>query len=352
MKKQTVYVGLSGGVDSSIAAALLLAAGYQVVGVFIKVWQPDFLVCNWEQERVAAMRVAAQLGIPFLTFDATETYKKTVADYFIASYQKGITPNPDIYCNKEVKFGVFQKFALAKGADYIATGHYARIDYLNQNPVLLRGVDTNKDQSYFLWSLNADQLKQTLFPIGHLYKSQVRKLAKKYRLPTADKKDSQGICFLGAVDIPDFLAHYSKLTNGVIKNQTGETIGTHHGALVYTIGQRHGLTITNKKYSGAIFYVVAKNISTNTLLVDTKKPKITSSNIIKLYDCLFREILKPGDKLQMQTHYRQKPTAVTILERQLSACQLLPLQTTETPAPGQSCVLYRGEVCVGGGIIC
>ncbi|HMA78461.1 MAG TPA: tRNA 2-thiouridine(34) synthase MnmA, partial [Candidatus Paceibacterota bacterium] len=205
---KTVFVGLSGGVDSSVAAARLKKQGYRVVGVFIKVWHPDWLVCNWEQERLDAMRVAAHLEIPFLTCDAEQAYKDDVATYFIEEYRTGRTPNPDVMCNQQVKFGRFLEFARAQGADYIATGHYVQRVDTEAGIELHRGVDTGKDQSYFLWSLTANQLEQSLFPVGSSTKAEIRTEAETLQLPVAAKKDSQGICFLGQVDIPEFLSHY------------------------------------------------------------------------------------------------------------------------------------------------
>ena len=208
--KKTVFVGVSGGVDSSVAAAKLLDQGYNVVGVFIRTWTPDFIDCTWREERRDAMRVCAHLNIPFLECDAEDAYKKGVADYMINEYRKGNTPNPDVMCNREVKFGVFWNFAKENGADYIATGHYAQnnFDIKNNNFNLVKGVDPSKDQSYFLWTLTQDDLSHTLFPVGYLPKTEVRVLAKKYNLPTAVKKDSQGVCFLGPLDMKDFLKHY------------------------------------------------------------------------------------------------------------------------------------------------
>jgi len=351
LAKKTVYVGLSGGVDSSVAAALLLEQGYHVVGVFIKVWHPDFMVCNWEQERVDAMRVAAHLGIPFLTCDAEAVYRDAVANYFIESYRNGLTPNPDVLCNKEVKFGVFFDFARAQGADYVATGHYAQVEHSGNNPILKRGVDNTKDQSYFLWTLSPQQLQHTLFPVGHLPKSTVRDLAKKFNLPTASKKDSQGICFLGHVDIPDFLSHYINLEPGKVLLNDSTVIGEHKGALVYTIGQRHGFTITNKAQAGKIFYVVQKNLADNTLVVDQAFPQTTLGNEITLYNCIWREQIVSGDTLEAQTRYRQTPFKVVVQSISNNHCAVSPVNATETPAIGQSCVLYKGEVCIGGGII-
>jgi tRNA-specific 2-thiouridylase len=351
MKKQTVFVGLSGGVDSSVSAALLMEQKYNVVGVFIKVWHPEFMVCNWEQERVDAMRVAAYLGIPFLTCDAEATYKQAVADYFIESYQRGHTPNPDVLCNKEVKFGAFLDFAKAQGADFIATGHYAQVEHHKNSAVLRRGVDAIKDQSYFLWSLTTDQLAHTLFPIGHLPKSTVRDLARTYGLPTATKRDSQGICFLGHVDIPNFLSHYVPLKQGIVVDTHGNEIGVHQGALVYTIGQRHGFTVTNSDYAGVVLYVCDKDITTNTLVVDSQRPTIHTGNQLVLSHVVLREPIQPGDTLEAQTRYRQTPftTVVTQHEGGTLTCRIE--TPNDMPAVGQSCVLYRDDVCIGGGII-
>nr|MCU0678573.1 tRNA 2-thiouridine(34) synthase MnmA [Candidatus Paceibacterota bacterium] len=191
---KTVFVGLSGGVDSSVAALRLKNQGHNVVGVFIKVWHPDWLVCNWEQERLDAMRVAAHLGIPFLTCDAEAAYRDEVATYFIESYKAGLTPNPDVLCNEKVKFGAFLRFALEKGADYVATGHYAQKGSGDEGETeLWRGIDTSKDQSYFLWSLSREQLSRVLFPVGDTNKIDLRKEAEAALLPTAQKKDSQGV---------------------------------------------------------------------------------------------------------------------------------------------------------------
>ena len=258
-KKKKVFVGMSGGVDSSVSVALLKVAtpnnfsklfgrptpegfsGYEVVGVFIKVWQADFLPCTWREERREAMRAAAHLGIPLITLDLEKEYKDEVVDYMIREYSMGRVPNPDVMCNKHVKFGAFLEFAKKNGADFIATGHYARIQSshhtLPPKPYsLLMGVDAEKDQSYFLWTLTQDQLAHTLFPVGHLQKSEVRDLAKEFGLPNAEKKDSQGLCFMGAVDMADFLKHYLKTEVGNVLDKDGNIIGTHQGAILYTIG--------------------------------------------------------------------------------------------------------------------
>ncbi len=342
-----VFVGLSGGVDSSVAAKRLIDAGYNVVGVFIKVWHPDFFVCNWEQERLDAMRVAAKLGIPFLTCDAEATYRDAVAHYFIESYRAGKTPNPDVMCNKEVKFGAFMNFAKAHGADYIATGHYAQ----HINDTLVRGIDTGKDQSYFLWTLTPEQLSYTLLPVGNSLKDDIRAEAAAAGLITAEKKDSQGICFLGHVDIPDFLSHYMTLISGDVITTDGMVIGTHRGAFVYTIGQRHGFTLTNKDSNRAPHYVIAKDISANTITVSTTAPKEAVRRTILLSSVVLRQSVTTGQVYTAQSRYRQTPFSITIMAVTADTLELQIESETEAVAPGQSCVLYDADVCIGGGMI-
>jgi tRNA-uridine 2-sulfurtransferase len=351
MNGKTVFVGLSGGVDSSVAALRLIKSGYNVVGVFIKVWHPDFLVCNWEQERLDAMRVAAHLDIPFLTCDAEAAYRDEVAYYFINEYIKGNTPNPDIMCNKHVKFGTFLKFAKSKGADYIATGHYAQKITSEGDAQLHRGLDKNKDQSYFLYSLSKEQLSYTLLPVGNTTKDIIRKEATKAGIPTATKKDSQGVCFLGHIDIKDFLSHYTDLSPGNVLSESGEVIGQHDGALIYTIGQRHGFSIDTKSASRSTFYVTRKNLTTNTITVSEIKPKTHISKEILLTSTIVRDKIFVGETYEAQTRYRQKPFLVKVTSIAFDNITLEALETTEAPAIGQSCVLYKGLHCLGGGII-
>ncbi len=349
---QTVFVGLSGGVDSSVAALRLKKAGYNVVGVFIKVWHPDFLQCNWEQERLDAMRVAAKLDIPFLTCDAEQAYKDDVADYFISQYQAGYTPNPDVMCNKHVKFGAFLKFALEQGADFVATGHYAQKHEKEGRYSLLRGVDTNKDQSYFLWTLTQQQFSQVLLPVGDTEKSVIRDEAKKAGLITAAKKDSQGICFLGQVDIPEFLSHYTELKEGAVLDENGVVIGSHAGALVYTVGQRHGFTLTNDDPKRPPLYVVLRNIEQNTITVSAQKPvqQQASALVLNQTNYIAWEP-KVGTTIEVQTRYRQKPSVCEITDVSEQKLQLRFKENGEAVSAGQSCVLYDGTRCVGGGII-
>jgi tRNA-specific 2-thiouridylase len=350
-KPQTVYVGLSGGVDSSVAALRLKKQGYNVVGVFIKVWHPDFMVCNWEAERLDAMRVASHLDIPFLTCDAEAAYRDEVAHYFIGEYKAGRTPNPDVLCNKEVKFGAFMRFAKERGADFIATGHYVKRAQTEKGIELHRGIDGNKDQSYFLWSLTQDQLDFALFPVGDTEKGYIRDEAAKAGIPTATKKDSQGVCFLGHIDIPEFLSHYIDLKPGDVLSEEGTVIGTHQGALVYTLGQRHGFTLNNKDTARKHHYIVARDVDKNTLTVSEKRNITKQNETVTLTNTTVRSPLSIGDTIEAQFRYRQAPFKVTIISQDNDTLTLSVLEPTEQPAAGQSCVLYRGSHCIGGGIL-
>lgn len=348
-----VFVGMSGGVDSSVSALLLRDAGYEVVGVFIKVWQADFLPCSWRDERRDAMRAAAHLSIPFLTLDLEKEYKEEVVDYMIGEYERGRIPNPDVMCNKYVKFGAFLEFAKAHGADHIATGHYARIDRDNGKPRLLKGVDAEKDQSYFLWTLSEEVLTSILFPIGHLEKSEVRRIAKENGLPNAEKKDSQGLCFMGPIDMEDFLKHYIKTVKGRVVNEKGEEIGEHDGATLYTIGQRHGFRVTSVTPNDRPYFVIAKDISANTITVahnDTSRAQEDTKEFM-LEDAIFRNLDGRGPhKLDIRIRYRGE-----LLHSTLITEGGVWKVTTESPvldiASGQSAVFYLADTCVGGGVI-
>jgi len=298
--KARVFVGMSGGVDSSVSAALLKKAGYDVIGVFMKVWQPDFLPCTWRDERLDAMRVAATLGIPLLTWDFEKEYKEGVADYMIREYKAGRTPNPDVMCNREVKFGAFFRRAMKEGADFVATGHYAQVGYDKKSGVyaMLKGVDDAKDQSYFLWTLGQAQLSKTFFPIGGYKKSNVRVLAKKFALPVAEKKDSQGLCFVGKLDMKDFLARYIEEKEGNVVNEKGEIIGTHRGAYFYTLGERHGFTVTKKSANDMPYYIVAKDLDKNTITVahQTRKALECATKELHASQINFCTGIVPGTK--------------------------------------------------------
>ncbi len=352
-EKPKVFVGVSGGVDSSVALALL-QKDYDVTGVFLKVWHPEWLPCDWKEERRSAMRVCATLGVPFLTLNCEDEYKKEVADYMIREYSEGRVPNPDIFCNKYVKFGVFLKKALEMGAGFVATGHYARVEKRDGTYLLLEGVDEDKDQSYFLYTLTQEQLSHTLFPVGHLKKPEVRKYAEKFNLPTATKKDSQGICFLGEIDMQEFLSHYIDKKPGDVLNAEGEVIGLHTGAVFYTIGQRHGFEITKKTPSDPRFFVVSKDISKNTITVagkDEKHPDMHSTQEIFLNDIHF---VSPKENLpltcEVRIRYRQERQTCEV--RKTNAGYSIVFSVPQSGvAVGQSAVLYRDDICLGGGII-
>jgi tRNA-specific 2-thiouridylase len=348
---ETVCVGLSGGVDSSVVAVRLIEQGYNVIGVFIKTWQPDFLVCNWEQERLDAMRVAAHLGIPFYTCDAEETYKQDVADYMIREYTAGRTPNPDVMCNKFVKFGAFLTYAIEHGATKVATGHYARVTENNGQYQLHRGVDIHKDQSYFLWTLTQTQLSHTLFPVGDTAKRAIRTEAETAGLLTYAKSDSQGICFLGQVDIQEFLSHYIQTTQGHVLDETGKCIGTHEGALFYTMGQRHGFVIDIVGVASLPHYVVDKNLLDNTITVSTKQKQINGQRI-SLTDINLIGHENSTFTCEAQFRYRQKPFHVEVTCTEEGHGMLTVLTPDiELPSVGQSCVFYLHDICLGGGII-
>jgi tRNA-uridine 2-sulfurtransferase len=350
-RSKTIFVGLSGGVDSSVAALRLLRAGYNVVGVFIKVWHPEWLVCNWEQERLDAMRVAAKLGIPFLTCDAEAAYRDEVARYFIDEYKAGRTPNPDVMCNKYVKFGAFLEFAKTHGADFVATGHYAQRIDIDGRPVMHRGTDQNKDQTYFLWTLTNEQLAETLFPVGDSPKEVIRAEAAAAGLLTAEKRDSQGICFLGHIDIKEFMSHYVELTEGDVLNASGEIIGAHDGALIYTLGQRHGFTLHTAQPNTAPQFVIARDITKNTITVATEMGVASTTDALVLESHNLTKVLDVGDKVSYQIRYRQKPRTGSITHITNGTLAIAPDEPSEKAAAGQSCVLYEGTRCIGGGII-
>lgn len=338
-----VFVGMSGGVDSSVTAALLKEQGYDVTGVYMKNWSQDLpgFTCPWKEDFQDAKRVAVQLGIDFKMYDFETEYRQKVVDYMVGEYKAGRTPNPDIVCNQEVKFKLFLEAALEAGADMIATGHYARIT----DGQLLKGLDDNKDQSYFLYRVTEDALRKSLMPIGELSKPEVRKIATKLQLVTAEKKDSQGICFVGKVGIKEFLLHeLGPQLGGPIIDQNGTTIGEHDGAIFYTIGQRHGLNVGG----GLPYYVSRKDIKTNTVYVTTnlddaslwsKEVKLEASHWIN-------RAPKTGKDYRVRLRYHGPLVGCTIAEDTLT------LKNEQRGlAAGQSAVLYDGDHVLGGGII-
>ncbi len=344
-----VFVGLSGGVDSSVAALLLQKEGYEVVGVHLRCWNQGG--CD-EKEAEDARRVAGVLGIPFYVFNLEKEYKEAVVDYMIDGYRRGLTPNPDVMCNKEVKFGLFLKRALELGADYVATGHYVYRTETADGTQLWAAKDKNKDQSYFLWTLTPDQLRHSLFPLGRLTKPQVRKIAAKNKLPTAAKKDSQGICFLGQVSLDDFLGAYLPERAGAVVNAKGERIGSHRGVQFYTVGQRHGLAIPGQKP----YYIAGKNADSNEItVVEEAGDPIALSKELELVDVNFIDrnyAEKEKFSALVRTRYRQELRPAEI-EKKEGGTVLVFDSPQSFIAPGQSAVFYtaRGKMIGGGTIV-
>lgn len=360
-RSQKVFIGLSGGVDSAVSAALLKMRGCDVTGVFIKAWTPEGYPCTWKEDRRSAMRVAAVLDIPFITLNLEKEYKKEVVDYMIAEYKSGRTPNPDIMCNREIKFGHFLEFALRNGADFIATGHYARNPtsdvWFAQHPMLgyklLEGKDKNKDQSYFLWTLTQKQLKHILFPIGHLQKLEVRRLAKKFDLPQAARKDSQGLCFLGKIDMKKFLSRYIPQNRGDVLDEKGKVVGYHDGALFFTIGERHGFNITQKTDREVPSYVVKKDIDKNTLTVTcqiTPQTGLVQWSSLYFLSWVFGKMPNLNNKYSCRIRYRQEKIGCRI-KKGGGKIKIIFDKPQRAVSTGQSLVLYDGEICLGGGII-
>ncbi len=339
-----VFVGMSGGVDSSVAAALLVEQGHDVTGVYMKNWSEDLpgMHCPWADDVADAKRVAVGLGIDFRVFDFQKEYKQNVVDYMIREYQAGRTPNPDVMCNQEVKFKVFLEACLKEGADYIATGHYARTD----GGHLLRARDDNKDQTYFLYRVTSEALAKTIFPLGDFTKAEVREMAKDRGLWTASKKESMGICFVGQVGIREFLSECVETSPGdIIDKQTGLAVGKHDGAIFYTIGQRHGLNVGG----GLPYYVVGKDMEKNEVYVSRS---IDDDQLwrrtVQLTDIHWiNQPLADGDNIQVRLRHRG-----ALIDAVYNEAGLLNLKSAERAvAPGQSAVLYDGETCLGGGII-
>jgi tRNA-specific 2-thiouridylase len=346
-KGKKVFVGMSGGVDSSVAASFLVEEGYDVTGVFIKVWQPDFIECTWKEDRLDAMRVASHLGIPFVTLDLEKEYKQGVIDYMIEEYRIGRTPNPDVMCNREVKFGAFWRWAKAQGADYVATGHYAITD----NAHLIVSKDENKDQTYFLWTLTKDDLEHVLFPIGHLEKETVRKEAQSRGLSTSAKKDSQGLCFVGTVDVKTLLKEYIDEKRGDVENEQGDIIGRHDGVMFYTIGERHGFIITEKGTDDSPYYVIGKNLDRNILVVSHTKPDTKKAERIQLERVSFiNEKPENGKVYEARGRYRA-PLAQVKMYAQGGEWEAETVSGELVFTSGQSLVLYDETQCLGGGIM-
>lgn len=356
--KKRILVGMSGGVDSSLSAALLVEQGHEVVGGFIKNWSDSKDLwtgeCQWRGERRDALRVAAKLGIPLLTFDFEEQYRARVLDRLFQGYEKGETPNPDVLCNEEIKFGLFFEQAMKLGFDAVATGHYAQVRHdADGSAHLLKGLDEQKDQSYFLYRVSQVALRKTYFPVGHLKKTDVRVLAARHELPTAQKPDSQGICFVGKLNFHEFLRKRLPPSPGEIVTLEGEVLGQHDGLDAYTIGQRQGLKVSHDQ---AIWYVAAKDRQKNQVIVVPERthPK------------LFTETARVGDlhwtslcpvelgqscSVEVAIRYRQEPMRALLTLVDPATVTLRFAEAVWALAPGQSAVFYQGTECLGGGIL-
>ncbi len=355
MKEQpSVLVGMSGGVDSSVSAALLKQQGFEVIGGFIKNWSDSKDLwtgeCQWRGERRDAMRVAAKLGIPLLTFDFEEAYRDRVVRELFRGYEAGETPNPDVLCNEAIKFGLFLDEAKKLGVDYVAMGHYAQIHREDGIAHLVRGLDPDKDQSYFLYRVPQSALAMTQFPIGHLRKPEVRELARQFDLPVAEKPDSQGICFIGKLDMREFLRKKIPSKPGEIIDQDGKLIGHHEGLDQYTIGQRQGIEVA----SGHAWYVAKKDVETNRLIVvpSADHPLLFACEAV-VHDLHWTRGVPPvaSCEVEVQVRYRQTPSKATLSLEGDDRIRLVFHEPVKAVAPGQSAVIYQNDECLGGGVI-
>lgn len=336
-----VFLGMSGGVDSAVSAYLLREAGHEVVGVYMKNWSKNLpgMKCPWAEDLADAKRTAVKLGLDFRVFDFENEYKQKVVDYMITEYQKGKTPNPDIMCNQEIKFKLFAETAFEQGAEMIATGHYARTDGVN----LLRAIDDNKDQTYFLYRIAADVIPKTIFPVGEMTKPEVKALAEKIGLSVAHKSESMGVCFVGEANMKDFLSEFIETKPGEIREKESEKLlGYHDGAIFYTLGQRHGLGLK----TGLPYYVVDKDMDKNIVYVSQNLNSLALWNKeIELKDIIIRG---EHDLTQLQARIRHRAPLVSA---ELEGSKLIFEDEQKSLTPGQSVVLYSGDICIGGGII-
>ena len=345
---KTIYVGMSGGVDSSVAAALLKRQGHNVVGVYMKNWTQDVagVACPWRQDLADARAAAAVIDIPFKVFDFQAEYKQHVVDVMIAEYRVGRTPNPDVLCNQEIKFNLFMRSALADGADLIATGHYAQVE----DGHLLMAKDTAKDQTYFLYRVSSPALKQTLFPLAGLTKPEVRQLAAQFNLPTAKKPDSQGICFVGEVGLRDFLRQYLPAQPGpIIDLASGRKLGEHQGAIFYTTGQRHGLGLGG----GDPYFVTSKDITENKVYVTTNpNDLVLSSDAFTIADTNWIDTAPdPKQTYKLRSRHRAELIECRVSQKEPGIYDVILAKPERAITSGQSAVIYDGPLVLGGGIV-
>lgn len=351
-----VLVAMSGGVDSSVAAALMVRAGHRVSGAYMKNWINEENVigdCPWQQDIVDARAVADHLGIDFQVVNLMDSYRTRVVDYLLAGYRQGVTPNPDVMCNREIKFGAFLEFALAQGYDSVATGHYARRQARSDGSFdLLRGIDRNKDQSYFLALVRQHQLAAAEFPVGDLPKSEVRRLAHEFGLPTAGKKDSQGICFIGNVKMRDFLAAFVEDSPGDIVDIEGRVLGRHRGLHFYTLGQRKGIGVPSNAFREA-YVVVAKRGEENQLVVAFDRPDapLLYARRCRLQSMSWVRMAPPAGALGAMPRYRSPVVPARWQPDPDGHGGTLEFEQPQRAlTPGQVCALYAGEVLLGGGV--
>lgn len=350
-----VVIGMSGGVDSSVAALLLKQQGYEVIGIFMKNWDDtdEFGHCTADQDAEDVRRVCAQIGIPFYTVNFEQEYSEKVFEYFLDEYRKGRTPNPDVMCNREIKFGEFLHKALELGADYLATGHYARVEQIDGTYRLLRSADSNKDQTYFLNQLSQEQLSKAMFPIGGLTKPEVRKIAMEAGLATAGKKDSTGICFIGERNFKEFLSQYLPAQPGEIRTLDGELKGRHDGLMYYTFGQRQGLGIGGSG-TGEPWFVADKDLENNILYVvqGANHPALFSYGLIA-QDVNWISGSEPEGTITCTAkfRYRQPDQEVQVEKLEDGSYRVRFAEPQKAITPGQAVVFYDGEECLGGGTI-
>jgi tRNA-uridine 2-sulfurtransferase len=352
-KDTRVVVGMSGGVDSSVAALLLKQQGYDVIGIFMKNWDDtdEFGVCTATEDYEDVIRVCNQIGIPYYAVNFEKQYWDKVFTYFLEEYKAGRTPNPDVMCNKEIKFKAFLEHAIKLGADYLATGHYARVEQRDGEVKMLRGLDENKDQTYFLNQLSQDQLKKVLFPIGNLEKSRVREIAKEANLATATKKDSTGICFIGERNFKDFLGNYLPAKPGNMETFDGIVMGKHDGLMYHTIGQRHGLGIGG---SGDPWFVIGKDLKRNVLYVGQgfDHEMLYSDSIVATDISWTSPEAKSAEfECTAKFRYRQPDNNVTVQIIDNNRVRVIFQKPIRAVTPGQAVVFYKGDECLGGGTI-